>query len=351
MTRPIRALIISGGGERQATLEQLFSQQNDRWEITWISGISSRSLRGRQSCFEHIHQAGLIPPEEWEVISQAPPKELWETMKERIPLSSEGQKEHYTYEFWNKAKTINRGRSVLGCLLAHLMAMKKFVEGDYDVLLEDNVRWTRDAVDRLAEHCLKEDLASKRGDLLYYGWLGSQPNLEWIFQHYITSPGEFTLPFPTTQDIERTVGLSNDKEQPGGTPLWGMYAYWISKQGYEAILEVLRRDIGSLFWKGKRMRYYSVKPADKVFPRSLQKHNFDIRIVTKPLFFRAPMLYSRIHPQWDARFCESTTVQLQGCGLDWADILLTGDEVKIVDHYKETGEWIRLGREDPQNEE
>jgi GR25 family glycosyltransferase involved in LPS biosynthesis len=358
MIHPIRVLIISGGGERKATLEELFAQ-DDRWDVTWTAGIASRSLRGRQSCLEHLHQAGLLPSEEWEIISQVPPSEIWETMRQRIPLSSLNEeedrnrpKEHYSSEFWNKAKTVNRGRSVLGCLLAHLVAMKQFVEGDFDVLLEDNVRWTKDAVDRMADLCQSEDVRTKRGDLLYYGWLGSKVNLEWLFQHFIAKSDEAVVPFPTTQDIERTVGLNqSDKQHPGGTPLWGMYAYWISKQGYEAIMEVLRRDIGSMLWKGKRMRYYSVKPADKVFPRSLQKHNLDVRIVTRPLFFRAPMLYSRIHPQWDALFCESTTVQLNGGGLDWSWLLLTAREMKVVDSYKETGEWKRLENEEPQNED
>lgn len=357
MTRTIRVLIISGGGERQATLKELFSRHDDRWDVTWTSGVSSRSLRGRHSCLEQLNKAGLIPPDEWEIIEQVPPSELWESLKDRIPLPSptdddKRPKEHYSYAFWNKAKTVNRGRSVLGCLLAHLVAMKQFVEGGYDVLLEDNVRWTRDAVDRLAELCQSDELKNKRGDLLYYGWLGSEVNLEWIFQHFITNPEELVVPFPMTQDIERTVGLNNkDKEHPGGTPVWGMYAYWISKQGYEAIMEVLRRDIGSLLWKGKRMRYYSVKPADKVFPRCLHKHNLDVRIVTRPLFFRAPMLYSRIHPQWDALFCKSTTIQLKGCCLDWSNLLLTDNELKIVDLYMETGEWKRLSSADQQNEE
>ena len=46
------------------------------------------------------------------------------------------------------------------------------------------------------------------------------------------------------------------RRPPGGTPVWGAYAYWISKQGYEHVLSELQKDVGSLLWKGKRARYY-----------------------------------------------------------------------------------------------
>ena len=55
---------------------------------------------------------------------------------------------------------------------------------------------------------------------------------------------------------------------PGGTNLvWGTYAYWISHDAYRIILQTLQNDIGAILWKGKRMRYYHVKPIDKVIPR------------------------------------------------------------------------------------
>jgi hypothetical protein len=47
---------------------------------------------------------------------------------------------HYSVELWKKAKNVNRGRSVLACTFAHLIALKKLVAEDFDVLLEDNVR-------------------------------------------------------------------------------------------------------------------------------------------------------------------------------------------------------------------
>jgi hypothetical protein len=57
---------------------------------------------------------------------------------------------------------------------------------------------------------------------------------------------------------QETVPETNKKQQrqPGGTPVWGAYAYWISKQGYEHVLSELQQDVGSLLWKGKRARYY-----------------------------------------------------------------------------------------------
>ena len=79
---------------------------------------------------------------------------------------------------------------------------------------------------------------------------------------------------------------------------WGAYAYWISAEGYKAIISSLQKDVGSLLWKGKRMRCYQVKPVDKIIPRKVAS-NFSegckhIHVATHPAFFRAPMLTSKL---------------------------------------------------------
>ena len=84
----------------------------------------------------------------------------------------------YSEEFWFKAKGLARDRAVLGCLLAHLQAMQTLVEGGFDMIVEDNVRLSRDAADRIWETI---DASSKsQCHLRYFGWLGSLPNLKWV---------------------------------------------------------------------------------------------------------------------------------------------------------------------------
>lgn len=226
----------------------------------------------------------------------------------------------------------------------------------------------------------------------FIGWLGSIPNLEWILTRHIpkralrqngssqeeeNTTGYTTVSYPKPQEIAEDLeengdlsGIEDDSNnnqssnldnndgpknlhtQPGGTPVWGSYAYWMSKEGYEALLRRLRNDVGALLWKGKRGRFYHVKPADKVLPRLLREHfeehdnNQDsVQLTTYPAFFRAPMLTSKIHTAYDPEFCKSTQYQLQQCGgLTWQDIWLSPEEREIVQHKKETGEWITLGK-------
>jgi hypothetical protein len=308
---------------------------------------------------------------------------------------------HYSVELWRKAKTINRGRAVIGCSMAHLIAMRKCVTEGYDIILEDNVRAPpAECALRMREAalgCQEQSAASgTECHMRYMGWLGSLPNLNWIFQSYAkqeafqrvstdtSHPDHTTVAFPKTEDILRFLELADTKSSekepenpvdgsedldptdgpedvdpdlesaeaikntegrgPGGTPVWGAFAYWVSKEGYEHVLEILRKDVGAMLWKGKRARYYKVKPIDKILPRRIMNHfgQAAVQIATKPTFFRAPMLTSKIHTQWDPEFCKSTDYQLKQIGLDWSDLFLTEAEQEIVLHHDQHGEWITI---------
>ena len=122
---------------------------------------------------------------------------------------------------------------------------------------------------------------------------------------------------------------------------WGTYAYWISKVAYERLLETLRQDVGALLWKGKRARFYSVKPIDKVLPRQVMAlcGEESVQLTTHPAFFRAPMLTSRIHAKWDPEFCKSTEYQLKATGLSWDHLWLSDAERDAVQRRRETGVW------------
>ena len=88
-----------------------------------------------------------------------------------------------------------------------------------------------------------------------------------------------------------------------------------------------------------RMKTYKIKPIDKTIPRRTYESGLSVLISNRPFFFRAPMLASKIHRKWDAAFCESTTLQLEKCGMTWDDLALTEAEVESVGRYKEGGSW------------
>ena len=350
-------------------------------------GIPARTLRVRRDFFPLVNDLGLLPPHEWEMLKDAVhnpyyeqhPEAFWDCMKDSpvIPRTCSHPRnepqQHYARELWRKAKALNRGRNVLACVLAHVRAMKQLVEQDLDLIVEDNVRMPFQGA---AEIIWK--MKEERGnvDMEYYGWLGSLPNLEWILQlhrHRSTKEEGATFDFPMPTDIteediqqlreQREVQPTNtaiDKD-PGGTALiWGAYAYWVSPQAYQALFRTLKDDIGALLWKRKNMRHYQVKPIDKILPRiigqlgqtSREREERDdsgdpnstrinnIRVAQTPVFFRAPMLTSKIHSQWDPGFCQSTCYQLQQTeGRSFHDLWLTLEEQAVVKQYEETGEW------------
>ena len=409
--RKLRVLIISMGGRRQEVLQDLFASHLSLRQSfeppTFCSGIPSRSLRSREPFFRHCQSVGLLPEAEWEALQEGFVNPQYQEHREQffdclkdVPIPTEGRRGsecdlriHYSEELWRKAKTVNRGRAVLACALAHLSAMKRLVEEGFDLLLEDNVRFPIDTVAQRIRETMDavQEWETETGHcchIRYFGWLGSTTNLEWIASSHIphtkfernrtsnnhvddNAASMTCFPMPTLQDIEADLAThhstpnrveisttaaketsnSNGEttnhrhEQPGGNPVWGAYAYWISKEAYSMILELIRNDVGALLWKSKRMRYYHVKPIDKILPRQIRDH-FEsaaaIQLSTHPAFFRAPMLTSHIHAKWDAEFCKSTTFQLRQSGLRWSDLALTPEETQVVQQYENTGNWLSL---------
>lgn len=96
-----------------------------------------------------------------------------------------------------------------------------------------------------------------------------------------------------------------------------------------------------MLWKGKRARFYSVKPIDKLLPRQIMSlcGAESVQITTHPAWFRAPMLTSKIHAKWDPEFCKSTEFQLETTGLAWSDLWLSEAEKDAVGRREETGSW------------
>jgi len=395
--RKLRVLVITMGGPREEAVKKMFAECSQHFEPpSFCPGVPARGLRTRQFFFQIAHQAGLIPAAEWEALqlaSQNPqfqkrPDLFFECLKD-VPVttsrhgSQAHQELHYSVELWRKSKALNRGRNVLGCLLAHLIAMKKLVEENYDIILEDNIRMPLEmAADRIWDTIdASEKSKGAKCHLRYYGWLGSLPNLKWVLNIHsnrksVTGSGSDHSPkngcknakifyFPIVSDFDNneenadtddaeeddTQELIRDSSEeghttPGGTAIWGAYAYWISEEGYNSLLKKLRCDVGAILWKGKKMRQYLVKPIDKIIPRQVTAafSRENIHVTNNPAFFRAPMLTSKIHSKWDPKFCSSTQYQLGTTSLSWSDLWLTEIERRIVEHHIETGEWVTVGQ-------
>lgn len=285
----------------------------------------------------------------------------------------------YSLELWRKAKTLNRDRSVFGCTLAHLIAMKKLVgdgstDQEFDFILEDNVRafvginvedvhssvscsdgndswtgWSCECANRiwdaieLSGEMGKDNIINSDNlstcHLRYFGWLGSLPNLSWVYDKHIPRKGDSKgdvkiFPFPTNDDFELD-SIRTDKESvklqkktgtktqqkalegtpnfitPGGTAVFGTFAYTISQEAYHSLLVNLQNDVGALMWKSKKMRAYHAKPIDKILPRHIRSTFGEkcVHLPDKVAFVRCPMLGSLLHPQWEEGFCESTELQ------------------------------------------
>ena len=314
----------------------------------------------------------------------------------------------YSVELWRKSKTLNRDRSVFGCSLAHLIAMKTLIgdnydesdddlsshEAKFDFILEDNVRAfvgledtddgtsssTCECACRIWDLIEASNRAQDKPHLRYYGWLGSKPNLTWLYNNHIprkafaTETGEGNsriFPFPTNNDflLDSIDGTSSEpatsqpkkkdasKEDsskqpsfstPGGTAIWGMFAYTISPAAYHSLIAQLQNDVGMLMWKGKRMRAFQAKAIDKIIPRTVREvyGEMSVHLSDKVAFVRCPMLGSLLHKHWEEGFCESTELQYafsshgEGCNV-WDNVWLEDVERQIVDYRKKNGKWIR----------
>ncbi len=402
----LRPLVITMGSERKAHIESLFSHPSmaEHFETPVFSpGIPSRSIRNQMTLLTAAGKAGILPPHEWAAISSPRAQKLFEDDAKNfleeclkdVPVK-EGRhgakydvERHYAKELWQKGKALNRGRSVMACSLAHLMAMKTLVNEGFDFILEDNVRAPLSTFAETIANNGNEEKNDQEGNricecarrvrntieasmemelttgipchLRFFGWLGSRPNLEFVMNTFLPErkfcrdsgphqndncqdlnhdQHQTVFPYVQKADVEEMLGEEYDEKdstKAGGSPLWGAFAYWVSKEGYNALIESLQNDVGAMLWKGKRMRCYQVKPIDKIIPRRIanaftvyedQEEGKDsdsrggtmvrngrehIHVATHPAFFRAPMLTSQIHAKWDGEFCRSTEYQIWRC--------------------------------------
>ena len=104
-------------------------------------------------------------------------------------------------------------------------------------------------------------------------------------------------------------------------------------------------DGGGTGWR-RRSKVRAV-PADRLLPPLAEAGGSGVDRLARPVAFRAPLLPSQLHPQWDSRFFASTTRQLElvfgggggsgesggkggGGGGGWADVWLPPAERQSV---------------------
>jgi hypothetical protein len=375
---------------------------SSEFDLTFSPGVPSRSIRARVPLYEMALKCGLLdempdvppPPQKAAVIAAAAL-----AADDQAPAANSTPQQDFADDLWRRAKSLSRDRSVLACTFAHLIAITKHCDElkktgrGYDLIMEDNCRVLICLAPRsdeekeeeggsVAAHTIREairlsklqslDEKSKSNDdlgMILFGYLGPIDSVKWTHETYIPNHSQREkeeevklVPFPFNDDLDvdddddgggsedktttsgikgkmDNINLISTTKKPKIVTLWGAYAYSVTPRGLDAVLTRLRSDLTALLWKSKAMKVHKAKPIDRILPRRIADKGLKVFICSRPVFFRAPMLESKIHAKWDAEFCKSTTVQLDGIGYKWSDMWLSPDEQSSVTRFQSKGVW------------
>jgi len=292
--RVIRILVISMGGERRAVLEKLAEEFKGKIKLEFIAGIDGSKLRGQGPGWDG--EGGDVC--------------------KLLGIN--------TKEFSKRSRKIKAGDSkVLGAALAHMRAMHKAINEGFDLIAEDNIRFSKDSYNIL-KNALAETIDS---DLAYYGFMSYPDSLKLIHtlatrkdkDGKLWGGGTHTMKMPNSSRNGKHVDL-----------LWGMYGYRVSKSAFETVVKTLGDDPGKIFWK-KRGRI-EIRPLDRLLPRLIIASEGKCRLCRCPALVRMPPghLASTIHQQYDIRYFQASCLQLSLTGRTWNDIYLTNKEREAV---------------------
>jgi hypothetical protein len=298
---PLRLLCVTLGGPRQERMKILF-ESNPDFHLTFISGIQQRQLRSRKGLIDALRAVNILD-------SSNPD-----------PVKEE--------ECWRAMRHLNRDRGVLACTLAHIKAMALCAKGDYDAIVEDNICGPI-SIGISANRMRSMIAATPSADARYFAYSGRGTEIVQWQQELLLSNAQQQQTFagwPTTTlpDEGKKVSI-----------LWGTLAYKTSDRAYQTIMREIQMDLpGSLAFQLKRAKNHTAKPIDKIIPRFLTKNNYNIAVIVQPAFFRAPVR-SKIHPNLDEKFIETTDQQLSLCGLTWNQLDLSKEELALFNVRKE----------------
>ena len=347
--KPIRALVITLGGEREKIIRQHFEAVGG-FELHFSQGVPSRSVRTKQGLKTAIDECGLFGGNSnsdtttsrggcgGRADSSVSRGSVGDGETVTSASTTSGTTpEEYTFEnLWRDCRSINRQRAVLACLLAHVRALKRAQEipGGIDVIFEDNVRFLRaplESARRIRELQKQSPDASVR--LFGFGAPDS------ITEHLFAAAGKGATMAPflfgrkplqtpsvdtdagTQASTARGHGVSTASSEEStatgaasreseiesepmavvrGKPLvWGCFAYWVHSLVLERFLLRLRSELplSLLFKRNKRQKCYHIRPFDKILfefglPERLGPSPRQAVVSLKPCCYRAPMLPS-----------------------------------------------------------
>ena len=85
----------------------------------------------RVGVLKYAHRARILPDEEWNALEQVI-LDVLRSADVKVNYDRNGSKSdkelYFSGEFWRKAKSLSRDRSVLACTFAHLIAMRRCIE-------------------------------------------------------------------------------------------------------------------------------------------------------------------------------------------------------------------------------
>lgn len=292
----LRILCVTLGGRRKHLIEKMVEELNQakafsgiKLQLSWCDGVDAR--------------CGFDDPA---TLEQIAPDVL-----RAIDISKEAINRWATCA----RRLLPKEFGVLGCFLAQLRALRAAtVDGEADIIIEDSCRIRSDRAGALQ---LKNAVLWQRShapDLLYFGWLGFRDNLARVHAQCDLSDGP-TLRLPR--------GLNN-----AGKPcdlIFCTYAYMGSRRLYESLCKDLRDHPEFMF---RRIRGRTVcSPIDKFLLWRAGEAQLHSCICKDPCCFRAPLLTSCIHSDWDGRFVDITMYQLELTKMQWGQIWLSHDEI------------------------
>ena len=326
--RKIRILCLTSGGALKQQVQEIFSHPSlsPHFEApVFVEKLEHRSLRNREGFMKAANEADLIPPSEYKAFcdsnGQIPTNEYYQDNASLVedpslaawkdtPINSDRRgshwdlSQHYSAEFWRKAKSVGRDRPLLAHTLSHIIAMRRFLEEGFDVMIDENVcvpipkSKLSECATRVRDTILASEASctSDKCGIRYFGWSGSLKNMKWLLNDHFLQQSSvkntlrcYIIPFPKLRFFKSNADIDSDKPI-----LLDVCAYWISHQCYQSVLNILRRDVGSLLWRCKRGKNYAVRPLEQLMHSAAMKLGLEEHISSAPAFFRYPMVSDRM---------------------------------------------------------
>mmetsp|Transcript_96290 Transcript_96290/g.300607 ORF Transcript_96290/g.300607 Transcript_96290/m.300607 type:complete len:371 (+) Transcript_96290:65-1177(+) len=319
---PVRAVVVTLGGEREAAMRRQLEEVGG-FDAHFIEGVPARSLRTRDGLIGALRATGIFCPAptggEGDLVGQVTPgtpeAQAPGVDSDGLPWLDEEEERRAGDELWLRSRSLSRDRAVLACVFAHLLALRVAESEGRPVIMEDNARLLAEpgASAARARHALD-----------------AAPETAWLLLGY--GSGEGLLE-------QATSPVSALFWEEGKPAAWGTQCYRLEPAARMRLIAWLRKGVECLLpAKGKRCRGYKPRPIDRLLPAPFVAEGRSA-VAFPPVAYRAPMLRSLIHEQWDAAMSEALERQLARTGDSFDHLWLTEEERLVVARWREQGVW------------